>query len=705
MANEDIPLSRIRNVGIIAHIDAGKTTTTERVLYYTGKNHKIGETHQGTATMDRMDQEAERGITITSAATTCFWKDHRVNIIDTPGHVDFTIEVERSMRVLDGAVTVFSSSDGVQPQTETVWRQGDKYHVPRVCFINKMDKIGADFDMCIESIKTRLSDKAIAIQIPYGQADEFKGIINLIDMKYYTFEGDLGEKEVIHDIPEEMLEKAEMMRDRLLDTVTVFDDALVEKYLEGQDISQEELKSAIRKWTVSNQIYPVLCGSSLKNAGVQLMIDAMVDFLPSPLDVGAIPGVDPDDTSKILERNPDLKAPASALAFKVMTDPFVGTLTFVRVYSGTIKSGDALLNTTTGKKERVGRLLLMHAIKKEEIEEIGAGNIAAFLGLKDTTTGDTLCDIANPITLEHIDYPDPVIQLSVEPKTKHDQERMGIGLNKLASEDPSFTYYTDPETNQTIIAGMGELHLEVLVERLKREHKVEVNVGQPQVAYREAITSSAEGTGVFKRQSGGRGQYGHVELRLDVLEPTEENKGYEFNSEITGGVIPREFIPAIDKGSQEVLKQGILAGYPIINVKVSPFHGSYHDVDSSEVAFKVATYRAFQDAFRKANPILLEPIMNVEVVSPEDYVGDIMGDISSRRGMIQWQEARGKAIIVTAKIPLSEMFGYSTDLRSNTQGRASYSMEFASYEQVPKNIADAIIAERSGTTKKLGEEE
>ena len=705
MAKDDIALTQVRNVGIIAHIDAGKTTTTERILYYTGKNHKIGEVHEGAATMDWMEQEAERGITIQSAATTCFWKGHRINIIDTPGHVDFTIEVERSMRVLDGAVTVFSSSDGVQPQTETVWRQGDKYHVPRICFVNKIDKIGANFAMCIESIKSRLSDKAIAIEFPYGESDEFKGIVHLIHMKYYTFEGANGEKQVEHDIPADVLDKAKEMREALIDAVSVFDDDLAMKYLEGEEISNDELRDALRKGVVANAIYPVMVGSSLRNAGVQLMIDAMCDYLPSPIDVGAVPGVDPDDADKKLTREPDPKAPASALAFKIMADPFVGTLTFVRVYSGTIKSGDAIFNASTGKKERVGRLMLMHANKKEEIDEISAGHIAAFLGLKETKTGNTLCDPAHPIVLEQIDYPEPVIQLSVEPKTKNDQEKMGIGLNKLGSEDPSFKYYTDPETNQTIIAGMGELHLEIIVDRLKREHKVEVNTGQPQVAYRESITSTAQGVGVFKRQSGGRGQYGHVEMRIEPITPTEENGGYIFKDEITGGIIPREFIPAIDKGSKEVMAQGILAGYPIINVQVAPYHGSYHDVDSSEVAFKVATYRAFKDAFFKANPILLEPIMDVEVVSPEQYVGDVMGDISSRRGMIQGQENRGQLTVVNAKIPLSEMFGYSTDLRSATQGRASYSMHFASYEQVPKNVADKIIADRAGKVKGMGDED
>ncbi len=700
---DKIPLNKVRNVGIIAHVDAGKTTTTERILYYTGKKHKIGEVHDGAAEMDWMEQEQERGITITSAATTCFWKDHRINIIDTPGHVDFTVEVERSMRVLDGAVTVFSSSDGVQPQTETVWRQGDKYNVPRMCFVNKMDKVGADFKMCIESIKSRLSENAIALQIPFGAANEFKGIVNLVNMRYYTFEGEKGEQQVEHDIPAEMKDEAEEAREELIDAISLFDDELAEKYLEGEEITEEEIKKAVRAGVIQNKLYPVLCGSALRNAGVQMMLDAAVDFLPSPLDVGAVPGVNPDTEEEEM-REPKGDAPVSALAFKIMSDPYVGTLTFVRVYSGTIKTGDQLLNSVTGKKERVGRLLLMHSNKKEEISEIGAGHIAAFLGLKETGTWHTLCDNDKPVILEKIEAPDPVISLAVEPKSKKDQEKMGSGLAKLAAEDPSLRFYTDEESNQTIIAGMGELHLEIIVDRLKREYKVEVETGAPQVAYREAITKTAEARGIFKRQTGGRGQFGDVELRLDVLEPTEENEGYEFNNEITGGVIPREFIPAIDKGAKETMKSGILAGFPIINVKVSPFFGSYHDVDSSEVAFKIATFRAFKDAFMKADPVLLEPVMDVEVVTPEDYVGDVMGDLSSRRGMIQGQEQRGNATVVNAKVPLSEMFGYATSLRSATQGRASFTMHFSSYEKVPSGIADDIIAERAGKVKSMDDE-
>lgn len=702
MANPQKPLNMVRNIGIIAHIDAGKTTTTERILYYTGRNHKIGEVHEGEATMDWMEQEQERGITITSAATTCQWNNHHINIIDTPGHVDFTIEVERSLRVLDGAVVVFSSSDGVQPQTETVWRQGDKYNVPRVCFINKIDKVGADFKMCIEDIKNRLSPKGVAIQLPFGESAEFKGIVNLINLKYYTFEGENGEKQVEHEIPAEMMDEVRKYREILIDAASSFDDELAEKFLGGEEISIELLKKAIRKGTVTNEIYPILCGSALRNAGVQLMLDAAVDFLPSPLDIGAVKGVDVDDHEKKMERKPSDDEPVSALAFKIMTDPFVGTLTFVRVYSGVIKSGDALLNPITGEKERVGRLLLMHANKREEISEIHAGHICAFLGLKDTRTGNTLCDQKSPIILERMEFPEPVINIAVEPVSKKDQEKMGLGLNKLAYEDPSFRYYSDEETGQTIIAGMGELHLEIIVDRLKREHKVEVNTGKPQVAYREAITKTANGEGKFVRQSGGRGQYGHVLLRLEPI--TDSDKNYEFKDEIVGGIIPREFIPAIDKGAQETLKQGVLAGYPIINVRVAPFDGSFHEVDSSEVAFKVATYRAFKDAFSKAGGVLLEPVMDVEVVTPEDYLGDVMGDLSSRRGMIQGQDQRWRAMVIKAKVPLSEMFGYATQVRSMTQGRASYSMEFGSYEQVPSSIAAKIIEERKGKVKGMDDE-
>ncbi|HOG15675.1 MAG TPA: elongation factor G, partial [Candidatus Absconditabacterales bacterium] len=584
-----IPLDRVRNIGIMAHIDAGKTTFSERVLYYTGKKHKVGETHDGAADMDWMDQEKERGITITSAATTCFWKDYHINVIDTPGHVDFTVEVERSLRVLDGAVAVFDASQGVEPQSETVRRQADKYKVPRMAFINKMDKMGADFFMAVDSIKSKLTDKGIVCQIPYGAADDFKGIIDLLDMKLYTFEGEMGVNVVEHEIPAELQAKAEEYREKMIDAATMFDDELADKFLEGGDIPKELIIKAIRKGTVSNELYPILCGTALRNTGVQLALDYVTRYLPSPLDRGTIYGIDPDNEEKKLERHASPTEPVSALAFKIASDPFVGTLTFVRVYSGTIKSGDSLLNPITGQKERVGRLLLMHANKREEISEIGAGHICAFLGLKDTRTGNTLCDIKNPIILEKIEFPEPVINISIEPKTKDDQERLGLALAKLMYEDPTFRAHSDEESAQTIISGMGELHLDIIVDRLKREHKVEVNTGKPQVAYRETIMAdSVEGEGVFKRQTGGRGQYGHVLLRLEKL----QDKNYEFVSEIKGGVIPNEFIPAIDKGAKETMAQGILAGYPIINIRVVPYFGSYHDVDSSEIAFKIATFRA-----------------------------------------------------------------------------------------------------------------
>lgn len=695
MAEERKPLEKVRNIGIMAHIDAGKTTTTERVLYYTGKKHKIWEVHEGAAEMDWMEQEKERGITITSAATTCFWNGHHINIIDTPGHVDFTIEVERSLRVLDGAVALLDSSQGVEPQTETVWRQADKYGVPRIIFANKMDKLGADFYMSVDSIKSRITDKGVVTQLPVGQADEFKAIVDLVKMKMYTFSWDKGIEVHEEEIPADMLPKAKSYREEMIDKVSMFDDELAEKFLGGEEISIELIKRAIRKWTITNNLYPIFCGSALGNKGVQLMLDAVVDYLPNPLDRGAMHGIDPDDETKMLERKPNDSEPVSAIAFKIATDPFVGTLTFVRVYSGVIKSGDALLNPLTRQKERVGRLLLMHANKREEIAEIHAGHICAFLGLKDTRTGHTLCDIKEPILLEKMTFPEPVIDIAIEPKSKGDQERMWIALSKLAYEDPSFKYYTDTESNQTIIAGMGELHLEIIIDRLKREHKVEVNTGKPQVAYRETITTSSQGEGVFKRQTWGRGQYGHVLLKLDRV----EDKNYEFVDEVTGGKIPKEFIPAIDKGAKETIAQGVLAGFPIINVKVSPYDGSYHDVDSSEIAFKIATYKAFRDAFMKASPVILEPIMDVEVVTPEDYVGDVMGDLSSRRGMIQGQDKRGNAALIKCKVPLSEMFGYATDLRSNTQGRASYSMHFASYERVPENVAKKIIDERVGAGK------
>ena len=698
MANDKKPLDKVRNIGIMAHIDAGKTTTTERILYYTGKKHKIGETHDGEADMDWMEQEKERGITITSAATTCFWHDIQINVIDTPGHVDFTVEVERSLRVLDGAVALLDVSQGAEPQTETVWRQADKYGVPRLIFANKM---GADFFMSLESVEKRLSDKVVPIQLPIGKADTFEGIIDLITMKAYHFEGEKGVDVVEGEIPANMQAQAEEWREKMIDAISMFDDELAEKFLGGEEISIDLIKKAIRTGTISNQLYPMLCGTALGNKGVQLVLNAVVDFLPSPLDRKEIIGHNPDNETEEVKRTPSVTDPVSAIAFKIMTDPFVGTLTFVRVYSGTIKSGDTLLNSITGKKERVGRLLLMHANKREEISEISAGNICAFLGLKETQTGHTLCDVNKPIVLEKMEFPDPVIHIAIEPKSKADQEKLGLALSKLMAEDPSFTAHSDEESGQTVIGGMGELHLDVIVDRLKREHKVEVNTGKPQVAYRETIFATAEGEGLFKKQSGGRGQYGHVVLRLEKL---PEEKNYEFVSEIKGGVIPNEFIPAIDKGAKETMAQGILAGFPIINIKVVPFFGSYHDVDSSEVAFKVATYKAFKEAFAKASPAILEPIMSVEIVTPEEYVGTVMGDLSSRRGIILGQTPRGNATAIAAKVPLSEMFGYATDLRSNTQGRAAYSMEFSNYEKVPAMIEKKIIEERAGKVKKMDEE-
>ena len=701
MANDKKPLDKVRNIGIMAHIDAGKTTTTERILYYTGKKHKIGETHDGEADMDWMEQEKERGITITSAATTCFWHDIQINVIDTPGHVDFTVEVERSLRVLDGAVALLDVSQGAEPQTETVWRQADKYGVPRLIFANKMDKMGADFFMSLESVEKRLSDKVVPIQLPIGKADTFEGIIDLITMKAYHFEGEKGVDVVEGEIPANMQAQAEEWREKMIDAISMFDDELAEKFLGGEEISIDLIKKAIRTGTISNQLYPMLCGTALGNKGVQLVLNAVVDFLPSPLDRKEIIGHNPDNETEEVKRTPSVTDPVSAIAFKIMTDPFVGTLTFVRVYSGTIKSGDTLLNSITGKKERVGRLLLMHANKREEISEISAGNLCAFLGLKETQTGHTLCDVNKPIVLEKMEFPDPVIHIAIEPKSKADQEKLGLALSKLMAEDPSFTAHSDEESGQTVIGGMGELHLDVIVDRLKREHKVEVNTGKPQVAYRETIFATAEGEGLFKKQSGGRGQYGHVVLRLEKL---PEEKNYEFVSEIKGGVIPNEFIPAIDKGAKETMAQGILAGFPIINIKVVPFFGSYHDVDSSEVAFKVATYKAFKEAFAKASPAILEPIMSVEIVTPEEYVGTVMGDLSSRRGIILGQTPRGNATAIAAKVPLSEMFGYATDLRSNTQGRAAYSMEFSNYEKVPAMIEKKIIEERAGKVKKMDEE-
>lgn len=693
-------LDKVRNIGIMAHIDAGKTTTTERVLFYTWKKHKIWETHDWTADMDWMEQEKERWITITSAATTCFWHDTQINIIDTPGHVDFTVEVERSLRVLDWAVALLDSSQWVEPQTETVRRQADKYGVPRIIFANKMDKLWADFYMSVESVQSRITDKWVPIQLPVWQADEFTAIIDLVKMKMYTFEGNMWIEEKEHEIPADMLAKAESYREAMIDKVSMFDDELAEKFLGWEEISIELIKRAIRKWTTSGELYPIMCGSALWNKWVQLVLDAVIDYLPSPLDRWEVIGMDPEDEEKTITRHPDDNQSVCAVAFKIMTDPFVGTLTFVRVYSGIIKSGDTLLNPISRQKERVWRLLLMHANKREEISEIHAWHICAFLWLKDTRTGHTLCDIKDPIVMEKMVFPAPVIDIAIEPKSKPDQEKMWIALSKLAYEDPSFKYYSDPESNQTIIAGMGELHLEIIVDRLRREHKVEVTTGKPQVAYRETITQTANGEWVFKRQTWGRGQFGHVLLRLDRL----EDKEYEFNDEVSGWAIPKEFIPAIDKGAKETVAQWILAGFPIINVKVSPFDWSYHDVDSSEIAFKIATFKAFKDAFMKAGPVILEPIMDVEIVTPEEYVWDVMWDLSSRRWMIQWQDKRWNAAVIKAKVPLAEMFGYTTDLRSNTQWRAQSSMTFSSYEKVPENVAQKIIAERSGKIKSMDDE-
>ena len=701
MANEKKPLDKIRNIGIMAHIDAGKTTTTERILYYTGKKHKIGETHDGEADMDWMEQEKERGITITSAATTCFRHDIQINVIDTPGHVDFTVEVERSLRVLDGAVALLDASQGAEPQTETVWRQADKYGVPRLIFANKMDKIGADFFMSLDSVKDRLSKKAVPIQLPIGKSDTFEGVVDLVTMKSYHFEGEKWVNVVEGEIPANMQAQAEEYRENMIDAISMFDDELAEKFLGGEEISVELIKKAIRNGTIQNELYPVLCGTALGNKGVQLVLNAVVDYLPSPIDRGEMVGHNPDDEKQEVVRKPALEEPASAIAFKIMTDPFVGTLTFVRVYSGVIKSWDTLLNTVTGKKERVGRLLLMHANKREEISEISAGNICAFLGLKETQTGHTLCDPAKPIVLEKMEFPDPVIHIAIEPKSKADQEKLWLALSKLMAEDPTFTAHSDEESGQTVIGWVWELHLDVIVDRLRREHKVEVNTGKPQVAYRETIFQTATARWIFKKQSWGRWQYGDVELRIEKL---PDDKNYEFESEIKGWVIPNEFIPAIDKGARETMAQGLLAGFPIINVKVVPFFGSYHDVDSSEVAFKVATYKAFKEAFFKASPALLEPIMSVEIVTPEEYVGTVMGDLSSRRGIILGQTPRGSATAIQAKVPLAEMFGYVTDLRSNTQGRAAFTMEFSNYDKVPEGLAKKIIEERAGKIKGMDEE-
>ncbi|WP_314348949.1 elongation factor G [Granulicatella elegans] len=692
MAKREFTLENTRNIGIMAHIDAGKTTTTERVLYYTGKIHKIGETHEGASQMDWMEQEQERGITITSAATTAQWKGHRINIIDTPGHVDFTVEVERSLRVLDGAVAVLDAQSGVEPQTETVWRQATTYGVPRIVFANKMDKIGADFLYSVRTIHERLQANAHPIQLPIGAEDEFSGIIDLIKMKAEIYTNDLGTDIQETDIPEDLQDLAEEWREKLVEAVAETDEELMERYLEGDEISEEELKAAIRKATCAAEFYPVLCGSAFKNKGVQLMLDAVVDYLPSPLDVPAIKGVDPNTDAEV-ERHSSDEEPFSALAFKVMTDPFVGRLTFFRVYSGTLQSGSYVKNSTKGKRERVGRILQMHANSRQEIPEVFSGDIAAAVGLKDTTTGDTLCDEKAEVILESMEFPDPVIEVAIEPKSKADQDKMGIALQKLAEEDPTFRAYTNQETGETVIAGMGELHLDIIVDRMRREFKVEANVGAPQVSYRETFRASTQAEGKFVRQSGGKGQYGHVWIEFA---PNEEGAGFEFENAIVGGVVPREYIPAVEAGLKDAMENGVLAGYPLVDIKAKLYDGSYHDVDSSETAFKVAASMALKAAAKKAQPSILEPMMAVEITVPEEYFGDVMGHVNARRGRVEGSEVRGNAQIVKGMIPLSEMFGYATTLRSATQGRGTFSMTFDHYEDVPKSIAEEIIKKNGG---------
>lgn len=694
----DVSLEMTRNIGIMAHIDAGKTTTTERILFYTGINHKIGETHDGSATMDWMAQEQERGITITSAATTAFWSGsnhqydrHRINIIDTPGHVDFTVEVERSLRVLDGSVTVFCAKGGVEPQSETVWRQADKYKVPRMAYVNKMDIMGADFYNVVQMMKDRLKCNAVPIQLPIGAEATFRGIIDLIEMDADIYYDDLGKDMRVEEIPDDMKEIAQKYHDELVEAIAEQDDELMEKFLEGDEISQEDLKKVLRRATIDNAIVPVVCGTSYRNKGVQKLLDAVVDYMPSPVDIPPIKGIDPE-TEEEVERPSDDKAPFSALAFKIATDPFVGRLSFFRVYSGTVSAGASVLNATKDKKERMGRILQMHANHRQDIEVVYAGDIAAAVGLKNTTTGDTLCDEANPVILESMEFPEPVISLAIEPKTKAGQEKMAIALSKLAEEDPTFKTYTNEETGQTIIAGMGELHLEIIVDRLLREFKVEANVGAPQVAYKETITKLTDVDTKYARQSGGKGQYGHVKLKV---EPNESGKGYEFVNAIVGGAIPKEYIPAVDAGIKGAMAAGVLAGYQVVDVKVTLYDGSYHEVDSSEMAFKIAGSMAFKEAMRKASPVILEPIMKVTVNVPEDYMGDIIGDLNSRRGQIQGMEARNGAQQINCFVPLSEMFGYSNDLRSKSQGRGQYVMEPSHYIEVPKSISEGIISKRS----------
>jgi elongation factor G len=696
-----VPLNRCRNIGIMAHIDAGKTTTTERILFYTGITYKIGEVHEGTAVMDWMEQEQERGITITSAATTCTWRDVRINIIDTPGHVDFTAEVERSLRVLDGACAVFDAVSGVEPQSETVWRQADKYRVPRICFVNKMDRVGADFKRTLEQISTKLGGNPVAIQLPIGSEDRFKGVIDLVRMKAITYQDEtMGADYIVEDIPAEYLADAKEYHEKLIEKVSEADDKILEKYLGGEEITESEIKAALRKRVVNSvrdekaPFVVVICGSAFKNKGVQPLLDAVVDYLPSPIEIPAIEGIDPSKADKpVLVREASDEAPFSALAFKIMTDPFVGQLTFIRVYSGVMTAGSSVYNATKGKHERIGRLLKMHANKREEIKEVYAGDIAAAVGLKSVTTGDTISDDKKPVLLESMDFPEPVISLAIEPKTKADQEKLGQGLAKLMAEDPTFRVKSDQETGQTVISGMGELHLEIIVDRLRREFNVDASTGKPQVAYKETLTRAAEGVGRYIKQTGGRGQYGHAEIRLKPRQPGE---GFEFVNDIVGGVIPREYIKPIEEGVKEAMTTGVLAGYPVDDVSIELFHGSFHDVDSNEMAFKIAGSMAFKDAAQKAKPVLLEPVMRVEVVVPEEFMGDIIGDLNSRRGHIQSMEARGGTQIINARVPLSEMFGYATDMRSRTQGRATYSMHFDRYEQAPSQISDEVVARIQG---------
>jgi len=689
-----VALEKTRNIGIMAHIDAGKTTTTERILFYTGINYKIGEVHEGTATMDWMVQEQERGITITSAATQCFWNDYRINIIDTPGHVDFTAEVERSLRVLDGAVAVFDAVAGVEPQSETVWRQADRYRVPRMAFVNKMDRVGADFDRCVSMMRSRLQAAPAVVQLPLGTEEHHRGVVDLVEMRALVYNDEtMGAEYEVVDIPEEMAAEAHKRREELVEAVAETDDELLEKYLSGDEVTVDEIKAALRRATCANRLQPVLCGSAFKNKGVQPLLDAVVDYLPSPLEVPAIQGQNPDSADERMERKSSDDEPFSALVFKIMTDPYVGQLSYFRVYSGHIGTGDSVLNVAKGKKERIGRLLKMHANKREEIDEVWAGDIAAAVGLKNVTTGDTICSLDAPILLESMSFPEPVIAVSIEPKTKADQEKLGQALVKLTQEDPTFRVHTDQDTGQTLISGMGELHLEIIVDRLVREFNVGANVGKPQVAYKETITVESEGEGRFVRQSGGRGQFGHAKIRL---RQNPEGEEFKFTNATSGGAIPREFIRPIEQGISEALETGPLAGYPVVGVEAELYDGSFHEVDSSEVAFKIAGSMALQDAIKKARPVLMEPVMDVEVTTPEDYMGEVIGDITSRRGRVQQMEARGNAQVIKARVPLAEMFGYATDLRSVTQGRANYSMQFAAYEQAPKNVSEEVVAKAAG---------